>query len=48
MNYFVTILQSIFLAGDIPGVILPNATALFLFSLFLFTLLVRISRKRIL
>ena len=47
-SYFVTILQSIFLAGDIPGVILPNATALFLFSLFLFTLLVRISRKRIL
>lgn len=44
-SYFVTILQSIFLAGDIPGVILPNATALFLFSLFLFTLLVRISRK---
>ena len=47
-SYFVTILQSIFLAGDIPGVILPNAAALFLFSLFLFTLLVRISRKRIL
>ena len=47
-SYFVTILQTVFLAGDIPGVILPNALALFLFSLFLFALLVRISRKRIL
>ena len=46
-SYFVTILQSVFLAGDIPGVIIPNAIALFFFSLFLFTLLVRISRKRI-
>ncbi len=47
-SYFVTILQSVFLAGNIPGVIIPNAIALFAFSLFLFTLLVRISRKRIL
>ncbi|MDA8028210.1 MAG: ABC transporter permease [Nitrospiraceae bacterium] len=46
-SYYVTILQSVFLAGDIPGVIIPNAIALFFFSLFLFTLLVRISRKRI-
>jgi ABC-2 type transport system permease protein len=47
-SYFVTILQSVFLAGDIPGVILPNSVALFLFSAFLFILLMRISRKRIL
>ncbi len=47
-SYFVTILQSVFLAGNIPGVIIPNAIALFAFSLFLFALLVRISRKRIL
>ena len=47
-SYFVTILQTVFLAGDIPGVILPNAVALSLFSVFLFVLLVRISRKRIL
>ena len=47
-SYFVTILQSVFLAGNIPGVIIPNAIALFAFSLFLFILLVRISRKRIL
>ncbi|MEC4683932.1 MAG: ABC transporter permease [Nitrospirota bacterium] len=47
-SYFVTILQSVFLAGDIPGVILPNSAALLLFSVFLFILLMRISRKRIL
>ncbi len=47
-SYFVTILQSVFLAGNIPGVIVPNAIALLAFSLFLFALLVRISRKRIL
>uniref|UniRef100_A0A7C3R039 ABC transporter permease n=1 Tax=Leptospirillum ferriphilum TaxID=178606 RepID=A0A7C3R039_9BACT len=47
-SYFVTILQSVFLAGDIPGVVIPNALALLLFSVFLFSLLVRISKKRIL
>ncbi|MCL4484850.1 MAG: ABC transporter permease [Nitrospirae bacterium] len=47
-SYFVTILQSVFLAGDIPGVIIPNASALLFFSVFLFALLARISRKRIL
>ena len=47
-SYFVTILQSVFLAGDIPGVIFPNALALLLFSVFLFSLLVKISKKRIL
>ncbi|MGC8529011.1 MAG: ABC transporter permease [Leptospirillia bacterium] len=47
-SYYVTILQSLFLAGDIPGVVWPNAAALLLFSLFLFGLLFRISRKRIL
>jgi ABC-2 type transport system permease protein len=47
-SYFVTILQSVFLAGDIPGVIIPNSAALFLFSVFLFTLLMKISKKRIL
>ena len=47
-SYYVTILQSLFLAGDIPGVVWPNAAALLLFSLFLFAVLFRISRKRIL
>jgi ABC-2 type transport system permease protein len=46
-SYFVTILQSVFLAGDIPGVIVPNSVALALFSVFLFALIRRISRKRI-
>ncbi len=46
-SYFVTILQSVFLAGDIPGVIIPNSVALALFSVFLFALVRRISRKRI-
>lgn len=47
-SYYVTILQSIFLAGDIPGVIWPNSAALLLFSVLLFGLLLKISRKRIL
>ncbi|MHB1606745.1 MAG: ABC transporter permease [Leptospirales bacterium] len=47
-RYFVTILQSIFLAGNIPGVIIPNSLALVLFSVFLFLLLFRISDKRVL
>ncbi len=47
-SYFVTILQSVFLAGNIPGIIIPNAITLFLFSVFLFGVLIRISRKRIL
>ncbi|MHB1285445.1 MAG: ABC transporter permease [Leptospirales bacterium] len=46
-SYFVTILQSVFLAGDIPGVIVPNSIALILFSVFLFAVIHRISRKRI-
>lgn len=47
-SYYVTILQSLFLAGDIPGVVWPNAAALLLFAIFLFAVLFRISRKRIL
>lgn len=46
-SYFVTILQSVFLAGNIPGVIVPNAVALAFFSVFLFLVLFRISKKRI-
>ena len=46
-SYFVTILQTVFLAGDIPGVIVPNSLALALFSVFLFAVILRISRKRI-
>ena len=47
-SYYVTILQSLFLAGDIPGVLWPNALALLFFALFLFAILFRISKKRIL
>ena len=46
-SYFVTILQSVFLAGDIPKVIIPNSVALALFAVFLFALILRVSRKRI-
>ncbi len=46
-SYFVTILQSVFLAGDIPKVIIPNSVALALFAIFLFALILRVSRKRI-
>jgi len=46
-RYFVALLQTIFMAGDIWAVILPNALALFLMALFFLGQVWRISRKRL-
>jgi ABC-2 type transport system permease protein len=46
-RYFVSILQTVFLAGDLWSVILPNALALLLMALVFFTLAARKARKRL-
>jgi ABC-2 type transport system permease protein len=46
-RYFVAILQSLFLAGDVWAVILPNATALALMTLFFLGLARAFARKRL-
>ncbi|AGA90451.1 ABC-type multidrug transport system, permease component [Thioflavicoccus mobilis 8321] len=46
-RYFVTILQTLFLAGDVWSVILPNAAALVLMAAFFLGLSRRLLRKRI-
>lgn len=46
-RYFVTMLQTIFLAGDVWLVILPNAAALLVMGLLLLGLVARRSHKRI-
>jgi len=46
-RYFVALLQSLFMAGDIPAVIVPNALALAAMALFFLVLVRRISRKRL-
>ncbi len=46
-RYFVAILQTVFLAGDLWGVILPNAFALLLMAFFFLGLSRRKSRKRL-
>lgn len=46
-RYFVSILQTVFLAGDIPSVIVPNAVALALFALFFLAIVLAISHKRL-
>lgn len=46
-RYFVTLLQTLFLAGDIWSVILPNATVLAGMATALLALAVRMTRKRI-
>ncbi len=46
-RYFVSVLQTIFLAGDIWAVILPNAAVLAVMGILLMTLAVRATRKRI-
>jgi ABC-2 type transport system permease protein len=46
-RYFVTILQTVFLAGDIPAVIVPNAIALALFALFFLGIVLAVSHKRL-
>ncbi|MGA7980895.1 MAG: ABC transporter permease [Chromatiaceae bacterium] len=46
-RYFVAILQTLFLAGDVWGVVLVNAGALLLMMLIFFTILGRKARKRL-
>jgi ABC-2 type transport system permease protein len=46
-RYFVALLQTIFLAGNVWSVIWPNALALALMAIILLTLVRRISRKRL-
>jgi ABC-2 type transport system permease protein len=46
-RYFVSILQTVFLAGDVWSVILPNALALVVLAVFFFTLARRRARKRL-
>jgi ABC-2 type transport system permease protein len=46
-RYFVTLLQTIFLAGDIWGVILPNAAVLALMAFILLAATHRATRKKL-
>jgi ABC-2 type transport system permease protein len=46
-RYFVTIVQTLFLAGNIWPVLLPNAAALALMAAIFFTLVRRRARKRL-
>ena len=46
-RYFVACLQTIFLAGDVVSVIVPNTIALATVAIVLFTLLVRATRMRL-
>jgi ABC-2 type transport system permease protein len=46
-RYFVAILQTLFLAGDVWQVVLTNASALLLMMLIFFAVLWRKARKRL-
>jgi ABC-2 type transport system permease protein len=46
-RYFVSCLQTLFLAGDVPQVLVPNTLALLVFSAVLFMLLARSTRLRL-
>ncbi len=46
-RYFVAILQTVFMAGNVWGVILPNALALLLMAVIFLVLIQRRSRKRL-
>ncbi len=46
-RYFVSGLQTIFLAGDVSSVLVPNATILFCFAVFFFVLLFRSTQSRL-
>lgn len=46
-RYFVPCLQTLFLAGDVPQVLVPNSLALAAFAVILFMLLVRSTRLRL-
>ena len=46
-RYFVAILQTVFMAGDIGSIIIPNSLALLLMAMILFTLIRIKSKKRL-
>lgn len=46
-RYFVSCLQTLFLVGDVWGLILKNMLFMFIFSLFIFTLIARRTVKRL-
>jgi ABC-2 type transport system permease protein len=46
-RYFVAILQTVFLAGNVGSVIVPNSLALLIMGLVFFTLIRMKSKKRI-
>lgn len=46
-RYFVAILQTLFLSGDIYEVIIPNLLFMFLLGFFLFAIVLKITRKRL-
>ena len=46
-RYFVAILQTLFLAGNISSIIIPNALALLIMTIIFFGLVRMKSRKRI-
>jgi ABC-2 type transport system permease protein len=46
-RYFVSILQTLFLTGDIYDVIVPNLVAMFVLGSVFFTIILKITRKRL-
>lgn len=46
-KYFIAILQTLFLTGNIYEVILPNLLAMFILGSFIFIIIVKITRKRL-
>jgi len=47
VRYFVEILQTLFLSGDIYGVIVPNMLYMSLVGMIIFTVILKITRKRL-
>lgn len=46
-KYFIPILQTLFLSGDIYEIILPNLVFMFLFGIVIFAIIIKITRKKI-
>ena len=46
-RYFISILQTLFLAGDIYSVIIPNLIAMFILGSIFFIIILKITRKRL-
>ena len=46
-RYFIEVLQCIFLSGDIYEVILPNVIAMTTVGIVIFSIIIKITRKRL-